>query len=168
MKKIISVFIFLLLLVGCSLSNNPTSQVEELLNKYQRIDNEIKEGIEEVISNETLTPDQKERYRDLLEKQYKNLSYQVKNERIDGDDAIITVEIETINYKKAINETTNYYDKKEDYTIEEYNNTKLDKLEQETEKVTYTIDFEVSKDENGNWKLNSLSNETIKKIQGMY
>ena len=34
MKKIVSLFIFLLLLVGCSLSNSPTSKVEELLNKY--------------------------------------------------------------------------------------------------------------------------------------
>ena len=35
-------------------------------------------------------------------------------------------------------------------------------------KVKYTIDFEVKKDKNGNWKLSSLSNEAIKKIQGMY
>ena len=34
MKKIVSLFIFLLLLVGCSLSNSPTSKVEELLNKF--------------------------------------------------------------------------------------------------------------------------------------
>ena len=29
-------------------------------------------------------------------------------------------------------------------------------------------DFEVKKDKDGNWKLSSLSNEAIKKIQGMY
>ena len=41
-------------------------------------------------------------------------------------------------------------------------------LEKIKDKVKYTIDFEVIKDKNGNWKLSSLSNETIKKIQGMY
>ena len=31
MKKILSLFIFLLLLVGCSLANSPTSKVEDLM-----------------------------------------------------------------------------------------------------------------------------------------
>ena len=45
---------------------------------------------------------------------------------------------------------------------------RLDELEKAKDKVKYTIDFEVKKDKNGNWKLSSLSNEAIKKIQGMY
>ena len=78
MKKILSLFIFLLLLVGCSLSNSPTSKVEDLLTKYQMLDKDIKDGIEEVVNEETLTSNQKERYRKIIEKQYKNLTYQVK------------------------------------------------------------------------------------------
>ena len=168
MKKILSLFIFLLLLVGCSLSNSPTSKVEDLLTKYQMLDKDIKSGIEEVVNEETLTNNQKERYRKIIEKQYKNLTYQVKEEKIDGDTSTITTEIEVIDYKKAINEAVSKYQGKTDYTIEEYNNTKLDALEKAKEKVKYTIEFEVKKDNNGNWKLSSLSNETIKKIQGMY
>ena len=42
MKKILSLFIFLLLLVGCSLANSPTSKVEDLLTKYQTLDKDIK------------------------------------------------------------------------------------------------------------------------------
>ncbi len=168
MKKILSLFIFLLLLVGCSLSNSPTSKVEDLLTKYQMLDKDIKSGIEEVVNEETLTSNQKERYRKIIEKQYKNLTYQVKEEKIDGDTSTITTEIEVIDYKKAINEAVSKYQGKTDYTIEEYNNTKLDALEKAKEKVKYTIEFEVKKDNNDNWKLSSLSNETIKKIQGMY
>ena len=168
MKKILSLFIFLLLLVGCSLSNSPTSKVEDLLIKYQMLDKDIKSGIEEVVNEETLTSNQKERYRKIIEKQYKNLTYQVKEEKIDGDTSTITTEIEVIDYKKAINEAISKYQGKTDYTIEEYNNTKLDALEKAKEKVKYTIEFEVKKDNNDNWKLSSLSNETIKKIQGMY
>ena len=164
MKKILSLFIFLLLLVGCSLSNSPTSKVEDLLIKYQMLDKDIKDGIEEVVNEETLTSNQKERYRKIIEKQYKNLTYQVKEEKIDGDTSTITTEIEVIDYKKAINEAVSKYQGKTDYTIEEYNNTKLDALEKAKEKVKYTIEFEVKKDNNDNWKLSSLSNETIKKI----
>lgn len=168
MKKIMSIFIFLLLLVGCSLSNTPTAQVEDLLSKYQMLDDDIRAGIDDVVQGETLTTQQQDRYRKLIEKQYKNLSYEVKDEEIDGDTAIITVEIEVMDYKKVVNETNDTYQGRNDYTVEEYNDTKLDNLEDAKEKVTYTIDFEVVKDDDGNWKLSSLDNETIKKIQGMY
>ena len=168
MKKIISIFIFLLLLVGCSLSNTPTSQVEDLLSKYQKLDNDIKAGIDDVLEGETLTSEQKDRYRKLIEKQYKNLTYEVKDEKTDGNIATITTEIEVLDYKKIVNETNNSYQGRDDYTVEDYNNAKLDALEKAKDKVTYTIDFIVIKDDNGNWKLSSLDNETIKKIQGMY
>jgi len=168
MKKIISMFIFLILLVGCSLSNTPTAQVEDLLSKYQMLDKDIKSGINTVVEAETLTDSQKERYRKLIEKQYKNLAYEITEERIDGDMATITTQIDVLDYKNSINETNNIYQGRNDYTVEEYNNTKLDLLESTKEKVTYTIDFIVIKDDNGNWKLSSLDNDTIKKIQGMY
>lgn len=168
MKKILAVFVFLVLLVGCSLANTPTSKVEELLTKYQTLDKDIKTGIDEVIDEEVLTSKQKDRYRSLIEKQYKGLTYQVKNERIDGDRATITTEIEVLDYKKAVNDAVSKYQNRTDYTVEEYNNSKLDALEKIKDKVKYIIDFEVIKDKNGNWKLSSLSNETIKKIQGMY
>ena len=159
MKKIISIFIFLLLLVGCSLSNSPTSKVEDLLTKYQTLDKDIVNGITSI---------QKDRYKKIIEKQYKNLTYEIKNERIDGETASVTTEIEVIDYKKVVNEVNNKYQGNNNYTTQEYNNTKLDYLEKAKDKVTYTIDFEVKKDNDGNWKLSSLSNETIKKIQGMY
>lgn len=168
MKKIVSLFIFLLLLVGCSLSNSPTSRVEDLLNKYQTLDSDISSGINDILKEENLNESQKDRYRKVIEKQYRSLTYQIKDERIDGDTAIISTEIEVMDYKKVINETNSYYQSINDYTVEDYNDTKLDKLEKAKDKVKYTIDFEVRKDKNGNWKLSSLSNETIKKIQGMY
>lgn len=168
MKKIILVFTFLLLLVGCSLSNSPTSKVEDLLTKYQTLDKDITENINDVVSKETLTEDQVERYKSLIEKQYRNLTYEVKDERYDGNNAIITVEIEVLDYKKAINEVSASYLQRDDYTVEEYNDTKLAALEQVKEKVLYTIDFDVNKDTNGNWRLANLNNETIKKILGMY
>ena len=168
MKKIILMFIFLLLLVGCSLSNTPVAQVEDLISKYQMLDSDIQTGIDEVVRGESLTSEQEERYRKLIEKQYKNLMYEVKDEEIDGDTAVITVEIEVMDYKKIVNETNDEYQGRNDYTVEEYNDTKLDNLEKAKDKVTYTLEFNVIKDENGNWKLAELTRDMIKKIQGMY
>lgn len=166
MKKILSIFIFLLLLVGCSLSNTPTSRVEDLLSKYQRLDSDIEKGIDTVVGEESLTGGERDRYKKIIEKQYKNLTYQIKDETYNGDVCTVTTEIEVLDYKKIINEVNNNYQNK-NYTKEEYNNEKLDKLEKAKDKVKYTIDFKVKK-ENNNWTLETLDDDTIKKIQGTY
>lgn len=168
MKKIILVFTFLLLLIGCSLSNSPTSKVEDLLTKYQTLDKDIEKDIDNVINEETLTTTEKNRYRKIIEKQYRNLSYEIKDERYEGETATITTQIEVLDYKKEINKISSEFLEKDDYTVADYNDAKLDALEKAKDKVIYTIDFEVNKDKNGNWRLASLDNQTIKKILGMY
>jgi len=165
-KKILTLFV-LLFLFGCELGNTPTSKVEDLLSKYQMLDEDISEEIEEVINKEGLTEEQRERYRKILEKQYKNMSYEVKDETEDGNTATIKVEIEVIDYKKIINELESEYQDR-DYTLEEYNNEKLNRLESAKDMVTYTIEFTVTKDDNDNWNVDSLTNVDRKKIQGMY
>jgi len=170
MKKIVllgtTLFIILAFLVGCSLSNTPTSKVEELFNKYQMLDDDITGEIDDLLATETLTNDQKERYRKLIEDQYKNLSYEIKDETIDGDSAVVTAQIEVLDYRKTISELNT--SENDTYDVFEYNNSKLDKLENTKDKVAYTIEFDVVKDDDGNWKLVSLSNDEIKKMQGMY
>ena len=89
MKKVFSLFV-LLFLFGCSLNNSPTSKVEELLNKYQMLDADIKSEIDSITDKENLTETQKDRYKKIIESQYKNLSYEIKDEKIDGDIATIT------------------------------------------------------------------------------
>lgn len=171
MKKYLFFFMSLFLTffsLGCNLGNTPTSKVEELLMKYQKLDEDITDDINEVLEEENLTNEQKERYKKLLEGQYKNLSYKIKNEEIDGDNAIVTIELEVMDYKKAKEKTEEEYKDIEDYTVEEYNNKKLDNLENIKEKVVYTIELTLNKDKNSNWKLNALSNVEKKKLQGMY
>lgn len=147
------------------MGNSPTSLVENLLNKYQNLDDDIKKEINVMLENQNLTNEQVNRYRSLLEKQYRNLTYEVKDEVIDGDKAMVMVEIEVIDYKKAVSDLT--FDSNL-YTKYEYDNKKLDLLENAMEKVIYTLNFDVSKDKDGNWHLDSLSNATLKKIEGMY
>lgn len=168
-KKIllgVTTITLLTILVGCSLSNTPTSKVEELFSKYQRLDNDITDEIDTLLSTETLTNDQKDRYRKLIENQYRNLTYEIKDEKLDGDIAVVTAQIEVLDYRKAISELNTEVGN--DYDILEYNNKKLDKLETVKDKVAYTLEINVVKDDKGNWKLSNLSSNDIKKIQGMY
>lgn len=166
MKKKIGLFLVLILLLsGCAMSNSPTSKVEDLFMKYQKVDEDIALGIDNVIDYQNLTESHKERYRKLLEDQYKNLSYEIKDELVDGDMATVLVEIEVIDYKRAISDLT--FDSSI-YTKESYDEEKLNRLENAKNKVKYTLEIKLTKDDDGNWKVDALTNEQIKKIQGMY
>ena len=165
MKRIIVLIIVLFLVVGCGVSNTPTAKVEEVLMKYQRLDNDINNGINEVISAENLTEDHAKRYRDLLVKQYKNLLYDIKNELINGNQATVSVQVEVYDYKNAISDMV--FDSSI-YTKEAYDEEKLNRLEGVTGKVNYLLDLTLTKDSEGVWHLSALTNDEIKKIQGMY
>ena len=55
------------------------------------------------------------------------------------------------------------------YTKDTYDEEKLNRLEQAKDKVKYTLELTLTKDDRDEeWKLNALTNEDIKKIQGMY
>ena len=153
------------MLVGCTMGNSPTSRVEDLFTKYQKLDEDISMGIDNVVNQQDLTEDHKKRYRKLLEQQYKNLSYEIKDELVDGDNATVLVEIEVVDYKKAISDLT--FDS-DNYTKESYDEEKLGRLEKTQDKVKYTLEVKVRKDDDGNWKVEALTPEQIKKIQGMY
>lgn len=164
-RKIFLISFILFLLVGCAMANTPTSIVENVLMKYQKVDNDIDNAIDSVLDEQNLTEDHAKRYRKLLTDQYKNLSYEVLDERIDGDKATVTVEIEVIDYKNAIADLT--FDSTI-YTKESFDEEKLNRLESAKDKVTYTLDLTLTKDSDDNWRIDALTNEQIKKIQGMY
>ena len=165
MKKLFLLVVITFLLVACSMANTPTSRVEELFNKYQKVDNDISEAITKVLDEQYLTDTHKERYRKLLERQYTNLSYEIKDEIIDGNNAKVIVEIEVVDYKAAISDLT--FDSSV-YTKESFDEEKLNRLENAKDKVTYTLELTLTKDKDNKWHLDALTNEQIKKIQGMY
>ena len=147
------------------MANTPTSKVEALFNKYQTLDKDIATGIEDVLNEQNLSEAHKERYRDILEKQYKNLTYQIKEEVIDGETATVTTQIEVTDFKNAI---TDLYFDSAIYTKETYDEEKLNRLEKAKNKIAYTLELKLTKKSDGEWELNALTNEDIKKIQGMY
>lgn len=196
-KIVIYITFSLLFVVGCSSTmNTPTSKVESFLGKYQSLDEDVLTQLEQVISDDdTMDKDQKEKYRSLMEKQYQNLSYKIENEDINGDNATVDVEIEVLNYATTINKTKEYYEEHKDEIEKEeendkednsnvledaaddvgevvkesaaYINYKLKELESVSDTTTYTITFYLTK-EDGEWKIQDLSDLDRKKLHGLY
>ena len=164
MKKQILMMVFLVIgiLSGCSLGNTPTSRVEDLLSKYQMLDSDINISYVSLSEDTNIDSDYKDRYEELIRKQYRNMSYEIKEETIDGDGATVTVEIEVMDYQKIIDE----YDK-DDYTTDEYHKLVLEALEKANDKVVYTLDINVIKDESGNWSVAALNELERRKLLGM-
>ena len=88
MKKKLIVFLSLLVMFVTGCGNNmsaPSEKVEEFLGRYQSMDSNILTQLDNVISNdETMDDTQKKDYKTLMEKQYQNLSYKIKDETIDN------------------------------------------------------------------------------------
>lgn len=178
MKKIlVCLSLFLLLAVGCTNTmNTPTKKVEELLGKYQKMDSTVLAQLDSVISEDVnMSDEQKKEYRSLMEKQYQNLSYKITDEKIDDDTATVDAEIEVYDYQANINKSKAYFDehkdefvtKDDDTGIKKYIDYKIKELKDVTDKTTYTITFNLNK-EDGEWKLQDITDVDRQKIHGLY
>ncbi len=177
MKKILFIVLVLLFLTGCNnLMNTPTKKVEYLLSKYQKNDEDVLKQLDNALLSDTiLDSNQGNRYKDIMKRQYSDLSYIVKNEAIDGKTAIVEVEIEVYDYSKAIKEVENkllensdlYKDETGEISTLKYNDDKLNSLENAKDRVKYTINFTLSKvDEE--WIVDDLTETERMKIHGLY
>jgi len=167
----------LLLTLGCeNLSNTPIRQVEATLKKYQTLDYAVISDLDEVVNDEiSFSEEQREEYRNIMKKHYQNLVYEIKDEEINGDDAIVTVEITVTDFNKVIDDANLYlYNNPNEFNDEEGNympskfiDYRLEQLSNANEKVKYTLDIEVNK-VNGNWVVKQFSDDTLDKINGIY
>lgn len=177
MKKFLLLIISLFLLVGCeSVMNNPTKRVEVFLNKYQTMDSEVLSQLDDTLNNDgTLTDNQKEEYKEIMKKQYQNLTYTIKDEEVDGDDATVKVEIEVYDFNKAMNDADRYLLEHQEEFIDENNNVdnekfmdyKISQMKNTKEKVKYTLEFTLTKNDN-KWQLDDVDEVTRQKIHGIY
>lgn len=177
MRKIIFIFFVMMSLIGCSnVSNTPTKQVEGFFNKYQTLDKDVLEDLDRVISdNDILAYNNSQEYRDIMKKQYKNLTYKVKEEKIDADTAIVTVEITVTDFSKVIamasdyknNQPEEFADNNGEYQETIYYDYVISKLKDAKDKIKYTLDIKLS-NINEEWHIDELDNETKDKILGIY
>ncbi len=182
MKKILCIMTLLcsFLLVGCNvgkkLTNTPTKQVEIFLNKYQTLDKDVLDDLDRAIANETdFSGEHRQDYREIMKKAYQKLAYQIKDQKEDGDKATVTAEIEVVNYGKVLSAANvhlqenpeEFYDENGEYDVKKFISYRLEQMKKNTEKVKYTIDFELTK-KNDQWKVDDLSKIDEQKIQGIY
>ncbi len=180
MKRILLSILVLfqaLLLIGCdNLMNTPTRKVELLLSKYQKQDEEVLKELGDVLLTDTvLSFEEKENYKEIIKRQYKDLTYKVKNEAIDGKVAVVEVEIEVYDYNKAVTESEEYLENNQDEFLDDsgnistikYNDYKLNAMKNMQDRVKYTINFTLSKmDEE--WIVDDLTDTERMKIHGLY
>lgn len=178
-KKILGlvVVVTLFILTGCNtMMNTPTKKVEKLLSMYQTKDEEVLRQLDDVLLTETiLDTNLKDRYRELMKKQYSNLSYQIKDETVDGDVAVVETEIEVYDYNSAIenvennliSDSNNYMDDTGNLLTNVYNEEKITLMENIKNRVTYTINFTVSKIDD-EWVVDDLTETERLKLHGLY
>ena len=102
-----------------------------------------------------------------MKKQISSLSYNIKDETQDGDEAIVKVEVTVKDFARSIKEL-NQEVNKDSVGVDSYHDERIKRLKNTKDKVTYTILFEVIKDENGNFRVNELDSDSIRKILGIY
>jgi len=181
MKKIFCFLAAFLLLTGCdsatgTLLNTPTKKVEMFLSNYQTLDADVMEQLDKVVNSEdTFNDEQRDTYREIMKKHYKDLTYEVKEEVVNGDTATVTVEVEVTDYSKIMNDADTYRDENEnDFMNDEgifdeslFTNYRLERLKEADETVKYTIDFTLTK-VNDEWILDDLTDEQESKLHGLY
>lgn len=179
MKKIIALSILAILMCGCSftkdLDNTPTKKVEALLNRYQTLDNSVLDDLNDVVNGDlSFDEGQRETYKDIIKSNYQKMTYEIKNAEEDGEEAIVTAEIEVINYTTILTDIKNYlkefpeeFEENGKYSESKYNDYRLEQLKNAKEKVKYTVDFTLTKVD-GQWIVDDLSNEIRDKINGIY
>jgi len=178
--SIIGIILVVFLVAGCSCAlfrskTSPTRAVESFLGKYQSLDEEIMDQLDDVVIDEDLTSTQKDEYKAVMKRQYQNLTYIIKEEIIDGDNAIVTTEIEVYDFVKTQRDVDSYVedhktefeDENGDFSQEKYMDYKLEQLKKEMSRVKYTIDFRLTKKDN-EWELDDLTDTEREKIHGVY
>lgn len=179
MKKFflyVSCFIAVIFLAGCSMDNTPTKKVENFLDSYKNLDQGVLTQLSDMVKTDTLMSDeQRTTYTDILKKQYQDMTYTIKDETIDGDNATVVAEIEVYDYYKVTTDATNYYNEKQDEFKDDtgkvseakFIDYRIGKMKEAKDKVKYTINFTLKKVDNS-WVLNDIDDATRQKIHGLY
>ncbi|MDD3822049.1 MAG: hypothetical protein ACOXZW_02240 [Bacilli bacterium] len=177
MKKVLSIILLIFLITGCGkLTKTPTNEVENFLSRYQTLDQQVMNQLNDVVKGEpALNTSQKTAYTKLMRRQYQNLTYDIKDEIIDGDNAIVTAEIEVYDLNKTINDAQQYLNNHpnefmgDDKTYSEplFFDYRLGQMSKEKERVTYTLNLSLTK-RDSTWVMDDLTETDREKIHGLY
>ena len=174
--------LFLLLgsfmLIGCGEEMTPNQAVDDYLQKYVTLDDDVVNQINEYVDKEDMTDEQKSKYKQILRNQYSSLTYTINDVKYDENDkdvAYVNVKLNVRDLYKVQQTTLDYYenhkneftDKEGNYDISKYLDYKLEQMKAATETTTHSIVIKVVKNDN-DWDVSQLSSEDLQKIHGIY
>lgn len=177
-KYLILTIISIAFVVGCDMNfmNTPTKQVEIFLSKYQSLDQDVLDDLNKIIDEEQkFNTEQREKYRGIMKKHYQGITYNIKEETVDGNSATVEVEIEVTDFSSILAATnqylienpTEFQDENGQYDENKFIDYRLDELKKAKERVKYTLNLNLTKQDK-KWKMNSLSPINESKINGTY
>ena len=110
-----------------------------------------------------------------MKKQYKYLTYTIKDEEVNGNIATVKVEIKVYDFNKAMLESDQYLIENPDIFNDENGNLsnelfmdyKIKQMKDTKYTVKYTLQFTLTKS-NDKWQLNNVDEITRQKIHGIY
>ena len=146
MKKVF-LALFVILLSACTLgaATTPKQKVSEFLDKYKNENSDVIEDLVNTIKTDIKVADHQERYKTLMTKQYKNMKYEIKDEIIEDNNAVVEAEITVYDYGSAIKKANEYLNshpdefKKEDKTTaKEEDTVTTNEKSDETDNITAT------------------------------
>ncbi len=174
MKKTIMI-LFSVLLFGCSLTNTPTSSVQRYLNNYISLSDDVLMDLETTISSEDLSNNNREIYKNVLLKQYKDMKYEIKDESIKDNKAEVLVKITVYDLFMTEVESSNYLNNHPDefndvnleFDKDLFNTYRINQMLKTNNRVDYEILFKLNKVD-GEWIILELDRDDLEKLHGLY
>ena len=176
-KKILLIFISIIIFaVGCgSMSNTPTRRVEEFFRRYQNTSDAVLIELGDFLDSLELDPNLREAYHAIYLRQYQDLEFEVRNETIEEDRAIVTVLIRVYDYYRANININNHIASNPDEFLDENGifsqekafRYRIDHLGRVNNRVEHTIDISLTR-VNNEWTIDTLSNDILEKIHGTF
>lgn len=174
MRKILIFLFSILLLTACNSTTSPKNEVQKLFLNYNSLSSDLLIQLDSVIDSEELTIKEKDKYKEVLKRQYEDLKYKIKDEVVDDDNAVVTVGIEVYNLAKVIKDAEDYMNTNiEQFYIEgKFSNElfwdyKLDKMYNTNERIKYDLELTLTKIDN-KWVLDELLESNRQKIHGLF
>ena len=171
MKRLYIIILLLVLLTGCSKKITVKEATSNYLNNYINLDkgviNQLNEHANRYYKNEQI----KNKYIDVLKRQYSSLEYKIIKERYDGEFAYAIVEVKGYDLykaqKQALENINNYLLEDGTYDKDSFNLYKLDIMLTTNNKIDNIITIKLMKNDN-DWEVLQLSNENLEKLHGIY
>ena len=117
MKKLLIILALFFVTFGCSfnlMNSSPKEAVREFLDKYNNNDSDILDELDTFTESYNFNDEQKNSYKKILKKQYKDLKYDITDEKINGDKATVDATITVYDFYKTNQNSDNYLEENAD------------------------------------------------------